>query len=100
MGWANSIPIFHEDVTFILQEEITIGYFLAQCEEKNQKDVISIDFALSLSIAENRASLNLNSNYMDSTERYANSNSILLAFRILLLKSMHAISKECFRIRT
>jgi len=29
MGWANSIPIFHEDVTFILQEEIphiTIPY--------------------------------------------------------------------------
>jgi len=29
MGWANSVPIFHEDVTFILQEEIphiTIPY--------------------------------------------------------------------------
>ena len=22
MGWTNSVPIFHEDVTYILQEEV------------------------------------------------------------------------------
>jgi hypothetical protein len=29
MGWTNSVPIFHDDVTFILQDEIphtTIPY--------------------------------------------------------------------------